>query len=99
MEKQQKKKTYKKQQEDKFDVQAAPAPGPSPSSSSEEGGNITPELAGTLVTAVSLRSRGGGGLRSIRGTTYLIGAAARLEGRCAWKRGGWIHGGERRRLT
>ena len=47
----------------------------------------TPELAGTLATATSLRSRGGrgrgfrsreggGGLRSKEGPTYLIGAAA-----------------------
>jgi len=35
------------------------------------------ELAGTLVTTVTLRSRGGGGgLRSREEPTYLVGAAA-----------------------
>jgi hypothetical protein len=34
---------------------------PSPSSSSEGGGIRTPELAGTIATVMSLRSRGGGG--------------------------------------
>jgi hypothetical protein len=63
------------------------SPGPSPSSSPEGVGNRTPELAGTLATAASLKSRGGGeelrskgggggGLRSKEGLTYLVGAAA-----------------------
>ena len=38
-------------------------PGPSPLSSPKRGGNRTTEVAGTIATAASLRSRGGG-LRS-----------------------------------
>ena len=58
-------------------VQAVLTPGPSHSSSPERGGNRTPELAETLATAASLRSRegGGGGLRSRGGPTYLVEAA------------------------
>jgi hypothetical protein len=52
------------------------APGTSPLSLPEGGGNRTPELAGTLATAASLRFRGGGGLGSRDGPTYLVGAAA-----------------------
>jgi hypothetical protein len=70
MEKQQ--KVYK-QRGDVFEVHAAPILTPSPSNLSEGGGNRTPELAGTLATAASFRSGGGGrGFRSRGGPTYLV---------------------------
>jgi hypothetical protein len=71
-------------------VQAVPALGPSPSSSLEGGGNKIPELTGTLATTAPLELQEkkedegldpevvmeGGGLRSRKGPTYLVGAAA-----------------------
>jgi hypothetical protein len=53
------------------------APVPSPSSSPEGEENRTPELAGMLAITAFLRSKGGGGgLKSRKRPTYLVGAAA-----------------------